>query len=687
MLAKQAEKGRQQANFPPNQSQANGDIENILRQASQAELARQNQVAEGLYQQVVQIDPRNSQAHHRLGVLADQAGRYAEAQNHYQIALSQEPNNALLLSDIGYSLYSQDRLDEAEQYLQASLKIQPNNQFARNNLAQVYQQRAVQSGSQSDYQLAQDQIALANASEVSMEQSRSGTDATLAASESRKGFPNPFKLRSGRDAAQQAPAGENLQAPDPNMNKATQKFIADFEKLKKEAIKRGEYRSSRGGANAPGQRPPLNQNNVPTHQLNDELSKIDNEARLRRELAIRELSPDARRPRGNPGPDQRSQPNDIELAGGQYDSIGSGGPRINPQRHRRPTAAASPQEFDSPQSDMQGQIGPTGQYDRQPVMDRWENNGQVNDPSQDQTWQLQDSPRSRSWPERPGTPTQNDASGEVWDGHSLMPQDRVAPGTGRSGGGVESNPQDYTGPGSPNYRIETSNQGGGNRQGQYQQEDQGHGIQAPKGWGSRDNGTPSLGTPFQRGFSNQDPNSGQYGARQTAAELSLGAGAGEMFPGNGMEQSGSGNRRQGRPTFGSRNDFSNQPNVTRSDNGGGSWPAVDPHNQTLRGPASTPNGMPQGGAGMMAPTEYAPRQAGFETYRSSQSGDDYGNAGHGTQWSNSGGPGGNPPRNTVRPRRPVYTDPSLNFGDNAATYRDGSRSSQDLGAPSMNFDR
>jgi Flp pilus assembly protein TadD len=717
LLAKQTEQGRQQANFPPSGTDPESQIEFLLSQAGQAERANQNATAKGYYDQVLQIIPQHPRAHHRLGVLADQEGRYVEAQNHYQIALSLEPNNSVLLSDIGYSYYSQDRLNEAEQYLQEALRIQPSNNFARNNLAQVYGRRAQQTGSEADMQLAREQFAKANGEMEGDEQLQRMLPAATV--EESKRFPNPFKKLLNRDKPQVAQTGSTLQAPDPALNKPTQKFIQSFEQLKQEAIARGEYSTSSGTDQTQNPRSAA-MRNVPPDRLNDELERIDNEAQIRRELALRELNPYSKRrlPSQTDGQWERGE---IRQTGGFEDSLDAmgrrgqmvGPPTINPSRPSRRGSSAKQSGDDRSRSGYgpanYGDSAPeyaggnqrlnetsNPQMDSGDLNSTWPNSGNPADPANNQDWnQPSASPMARSWPDTAASPTQYLANGETWNGTSNMPQDRVAPGSEGFGSGFESNQpyQQISNRGNFDHPNMTRQyQGGGPAR-----SERGNLIPAPPGWGGRhgENWDRDRMSSGANQFNRVDD------GRQTAAQLALDAGMGEMFPGHATEQttgpSRGNNRRQGRAPYGPRN---SQPDSrdgrewsqSSGDYPGGDWPGVDPHNQTLSAPMSTPDGMQPGGAGMMSPADYAPRQVGYQNggypRGAVDSQDEYnqgGNGMNGRRGTNNRGP-------NFYDARPAnyeagYDNGAINQGSGWNRQRPGGDAPLNHGAPPMYFGR
>jgi Tfp pilus assembly protein PilF len=85
-----------------------------LALAQLAERRGSGEEAEKLFRSVLEKNPRQPLAHHRLGVLSAKRGDYAAADKHFEAALAQSPANVDLLNDWGYCLFLQHRLDEAE---------------------------------------------------------------------------------------------------------------------------------------------------------------------------------------------------------------------------------------------------------------------------------------------------------------------------------------------------------------------------------------------------------------------------------------------------------------------------------------------------------------------------------------------------------------------------------------------
>ncbi|HEV8070660.1 MAG TPA: tetratricopeptide repeat protein [Planctomycetaceae bacterium] len=94
--------------------------------------------AEVCYRSVLELDPENAMANHRLAILADRRGEFATSEKCYRTALKREPNNPDLLSDLGYSYLLQGRQAESEQFLLAATRANPQHRKALDNLSLLY---------------------------------------------------------------------------------------------------------------------------------------------------------------------------------------------------------------------------------------------------------------------------------------------------------------------------------------------------------------------------------------------------------------------------------------------------------------------------------------------------------------------------------------------------------------------
>lgn len=647
-------KAIQQTNFPPSNPTAGDTSDGNLLKAKQAEQARQNQVAKSLYEQVLVLQPQNAEAHHRLGVLADQDGRYLEAQQHYQAALQQQPQNASLLSDIGYSFYSQDRLDEAEQYLKAALQMQPENQYARNNLAQVYGRRAQQTGSPADYKLAQEQFQLALGPQGAEQQMQQILPAAGAAADERRSLLNPFKKRGAEKA--QGRTASNLKAPDPK-DDGNAAFIHQMEEIRAEMERNGEIppKSPQGAvAQRPaGMNPPAA---IPFNQVNSELSRIDQEASRQQAMALRRGYPTSPRGAGQSPSDARNSLGNIAQVGGWENA----NPPAEPWMERYPQDgmnAASRDPYN---------VGPRNQLGSQEQLGEW-NSRDPNAPHPGASYFGQtpyagqqgnpnaaantvrsrgpdDTQLSQTWPNTQGAPNQFDARGQAWDGQTIL---------SNSAAGNSANPAYEAN--DPTYNSGT-----------------GRSFGAQRPTGQSRSGTNVRGTQdaMQTGWDD---------GRQAAAQLGLDAGMGDMFPAGA-----------GDPGMNDRNQMTNSPNGNWNNAPRGGQAPWQGTNAATYADPNTARGMSQGGSGTIAPADYYSAPPGFQNNGYSQGvnpamGENYGNAGSDVSapWNQPG----TSPRNS-RPAGDVqYGNDAGQATGRFAPSRQSSAPPQNFGAPPMYYGR
>lgn len=143
------DRGRRDEDRAARRPSAAGSKERIARllEEAQAAVARNDrEAATALLRQVLQIDDRQPDAHHRLAILADQQGDYRLAEEHYRTALAARPRDPDLLSDIGYSYYLQGRQEESERYLKKALDVAPGHARAANNLNLLHARRGAPNG-------------------------------------------------------------------------------------------------------------------------------------------------------------------------------------------------------------------------------------------------------------------------------------------------------------------------------------------------------------------------------------------------------------------------------------------------------------------------------------------------------------------------------------------------------------
>lgn len=94
-----------------------------------------------IYRQLLDADPKNSEAAHRLAILYDRQGEFGQSAEWFQKTLKLKPGDPELFCDIGYSLYCQGRYREAEVNLRQAIAIAPDHSRAHNHLGLVLAQR------------------------------------------------------------------------------------------------------------------------------------------------------------------------------------------------------------------------------------------------------------------------------------------------------------------------------------------------------------------------------------------------------------------------------------------------------------------------------------------------------------------------------------------------------------------
>ncbi|MFM7058296.1 MAG: tetratricopeptide repeat protein [Planctomycetota bacterium] len=95
------------------------------------------QSAVAMYREAIRINPENSDALWRLGLLHIRQNEFDLATDAFERAVDLDPQNALLCADFGYHLYLSGDLKRAEKYLRGAVRGAPNDQRAGNNLGLV----------------------------------------------------------------------------------------------------------------------------------------------------------------------------------------------------------------------------------------------------------------------------------------------------------------------------------------------------------------------------------------------------------------------------------------------------------------------------------------------------------------------------------------------------------------------
>ena len=93
--------------------------------------------AEGIYRNILAVEPKHVNSLHLLGVIAIQAGRNDIAVDLIGQAIASNKRNAEFHKNMGVALRALGRLDEAIKHFRRALKLKPDYADAYNNLGLV----------------------------------------------------------------------------------------------------------------------------------------------------------------------------------------------------------------------------------------------------------------------------------------------------------------------------------------------------------------------------------------------------------------------------------------------------------------------------------------------------------------------------------------------------------------------
>ncbi len=121
--------------------------------ASLAEMDSLPAEAISSYEKVLEIDPSNVTALHRLALLHIQQCDYKDAEARFQAALRGATDNAPLHNDYGYFCHLQNRPAEAIEHLSKAVEINPDYFAAHNNLGLVLAEEGQQEEAERHFRL------------------------------------------------------------------------------------------------------------------------------------------------------------------------------------------------------------------------------------------------------------------------------------------------------------------------------------------------------------------------------------------------------------------------------------------------------------------------------------------------------------------------------------------------------
>ena len=110
--------------------------------------------AEGIYRQILAVDPRHAEAQHLLGIIAHQVGRSDIAVEMISAAIAMAPRQPAPHSNLGEAYRNLGRLDEAIASYRRAIEIDPAFPEAHYNLGNVLRQRGRLEEALASYQRA-----------------------------------------------------------------------------------------------------------------------------------------------------------------------------------------------------------------------------------------------------------------------------------------------------------------------------------------------------------------------------------------------------------------------------------------------------------------------------------------------------------------------------------------------------
>ena len=138
VLTQQGESKAVAENSPSGEANLTASIAEDLNRAHREAALHHDEQAEIYYRRVLERQPDQPVANHRLAVLADRRKDFATSEALYLTALRSDGKNPDLLNDLGYSYFLQGRRQESERWLLAATQINPTHERALRNLSRLY---------------------------------------------------------------------------------------------------------------------------------------------------------------------------------------------------------------------------------------------------------------------------------------------------------------------------------------------------------------------------------------------------------------------------------------------------------------------------------------------------------------------------------------------------------------------
>ena len=95
-------------------------------------------IAQKLYNQILEIDPNHSQAHNNLGAIFQRLGENQKAKEYYGKAIAINPNYVDALNNLGVIFYELREIKKAQECYEKAIEIDPDLFDASSNVANIY---------------------------------------------------------------------------------------------------------------------------------------------------------------------------------------------------------------------------------------------------------------------------------------------------------------------------------------------------------------------------------------------------------------------------------------------------------------------------------------------------------------------------------------------------------------------
>lgn len=110
--------------------------------------------AASIYRYILEVQPKNAEAAHRLAVVYGRQGRLQESLELFDGAARRRPNDADLSCDRGYTLYQLGQIADAEREFRRTIEIAPEHARAHNLLGLLLAQRGAREEAFGEFHLA-----------------------------------------------------------------------------------------------------------------------------------------------------------------------------------------------------------------------------------------------------------------------------------------------------------------------------------------------------------------------------------------------------------------------------------------------------------------------------------------------------------------------------------------------------